>query len=128
MVTKKKVEEQGADEGVVARGRPGRRTVAERTQAVLALLGGKTSVDQLAKQYGVNPATVEGWRTEAMGGIEAALRQGDGASPRERELERRVLDLEDALKDVSVKYALAQRGIQEWKAASRPTPRRRSPK
>jgi len=114
-----------AGEGVT-RGRPGRRTMEERSQAVLELLSGRSSVDQLAKRYGVLPATVAGWKEQALAGIETALRQGDGGSPRERELERKVEGLEDALRDVSVKYALAQRGVEEWKATARPTPRGRS--
>lgn len=117
---------QGQPTEGVTRGRPGRRSAAERSAAVLELLGGKASVDQLAKRYGVLPATVEGWREDALVGIESALRQGDGRSKRERELEERVDELEDALRDVSVKYALAQRGIEEWKSTSRPTRRRRS--
>jgi transposase-like protein len=44
------------DEGVV-RGRPGRRTTEERTQAVLELLSGKASVDQLASRFGVQAST-----------------------------------------------------------------------
>jgi hypothetical protein len=94
----------------------------------MELLAGKASADQLAKRYGVLPATVTGWRDEAIGGIETALRQGDGGSPRERELERRVVELEETLKEVSLKYALASRGVEAWKATARPTPRRRSPK
>lgn len=133
MVMTKKAGEvaSGADvengEGAT-RGRPGRRSAAERTQAVLELLSGKASADQLARRYGVLPATVTGWRDNAVSGIEAALRQGEGGSPRERELEGRVAELEEALKDVSVKYALAQRGVEQWKATGRPTRRRRSAK
>src|ERR1051326_6894851 len=112
----------------VTRGRPGRRSASERKQAVLELLAGKASIDQLAKRYGVLPATVTGWRDEALAGIETALRQGDGGSPRERELEHRVEELEDALREVSLKYALASRGVEEWKSTARPTRRKRSPK
>ncbi len=124
MVMAKKTE--GTNESAssdVTRGRPGRRTAEERRQAVLELLSGKASVDQLAKRYGVLPATVTGWRDQALEGIESALRQGDGGSPRERALEREVSDLKDALSDVSVKYALALRGVEEWKATGRPTRR-----
>lgn len=132
VMAKKPVESQNnvsveGGEGVT-RGRPGRRSVAERTQAVLELLSGKASIDQLAKRYGVLPATVTGWRDDAIGGIESALRQGEGGSPRERELENRVGELEETLKEVSLKYALASRGVEEWKATARPTRRRRSPK
>jgi transposase-like protein len=131
MVMAKKGEERSGGRNLengegATRGRPGRRSAAERTQAVMELLSGKASVDQLAKRYGVLPATVTGWRDDAVAGIEEALRQGDGGSPRERELEHRVAELEDTLRDVSLKYALAQRGVEEWKSTARPTPRRRS--
>lgn len=133
MVMTKKASEQAANTNIengegLKRGRPGRRSVAERTQAVLDLLSGKSSLDQLAKKYGVLPVTVTGWRDGAISGIEAALRQGDGGSPRERELERRVVELEETLKEVSLKYALASRGVEEWKSTARPTRRRRSPR
>ncbi len=38
---------------------PGRRSAKERTEAVLALIGGKKSVDVLSKQFGVSVATIE---------------------------------------------------------------------
>jgi putative transposase len=69
------------------RGRPGRRSVGDRTDAVLALLAGKASVDRLALRYGVRKETIEGWRAEALAGEDAGLRHG-GTSPRERELEK----------------------------------------
>jgi transposase-like protein len=78
-------EERKEVDGAV-RGRPGRRSVEDRTEAVLALLAGKASVDQLAMRTGVRKETIEGWRAEALAGVEAALRHG-GKSPRERELE-----------------------------------------
>ena len=37
---------------VARRGRPGRRTAAERKQAVLQLLAGKATLDQLARRFG----------------------------------------------------------------------------
>lgn len=58
--------------------------------------------------------------------METALRHADGGSARERELERRVMELEETLKDVSLKYALASRGVEAWKATARPTRRGRS--
>jgi DNA-binding NarL/FixJ family response regulator len=71
------------------RARPGRRTVEERQQAVLDLLAGKATVDQIARRLGVQASTVEGWREDAMGGIAEALRRGSGKTPGELELERR---------------------------------------
>jgi transposase-like protein len=49
--------------GEVVRGRPGRRSTSERREAVMSILAGKASVDQVAKQYGVHVATVQGWVT-----------------------------------------------------------------
>ena len=48
------------------RGRPGRRSAEERTEAVLELLSGKASVDQIARRFGVRASTVEGWRDQAL--------------------------------------------------------------
>jgi transposase-like protein len=67
-------ERQEVDGG--QRGRPGRRSVQDRKDAVLQLLAGKATVDQLARQYGVRPETVEGWRADALAGVEEALRLG----------------------------------------------------
>jgi hypothetical protein len=64
----------------VKRGRLGRRTGKERREAVLALLAGKASADQLASQYGVLPATIVKWRDDA---IEVGMQTGNGPSPQE---------------------------------------------
>lgn len=80
----------------MTRGRPGRRSLAERREAVLSLLSGKASVDQLAQQSGVLPETVLGWRDAALEGISAALLQGDDSTERERALEKKVRELEAA--------------------------------
>ncbi len=37
------------------RSRPGRRSAADRTQAVLELLSGKATVEQLSRRFGVQP-------------------------------------------------------------------------
>lgn len=103
------------------RGRPGRRSVADRREAVLALLAGKASVDQLARQYGVLPQTVEGWRQQALAGIEQVLAQGDTRTPHERELERENRELRDLVSTLSVERALAIKAIDEWKRQSRPS-------
>jgi len=47
-------------------------------------------------------------------------------SVRERELERENQNLRDALADVSVKYAVAKKGIEEWKRTARPSKPARS--
>lgn len=103
------------------RGRPGRRTAEERRKAVLELLGGRASVDQLAKRYGVLPATIEGWRDEALGAIDEAMRRGSGKSERESQLEKENVALKDSLLEATMKVTLLQRAI-----ASRPSPPTRS--
>lgn len=93
---------ESASRPEVRRGRPGRRPVAERSEAVLALLSGKASVDQLATKYVVLPSTVGGWREAALKAISTALLQGDGRTEKERRLETEVSDLKEALGRVSV--------------------------
>lgn len=95
------------------RGRPGRRSVEDRASAVLELLSGKASIDQLARRFGVHPATVEKWRQDALDGMAVALRQGTGKSGRELELEKRIKDLERAFTDVAIKKELLERFLAE---------------
>jgi transposase-like protein len=98
------------------RGRPGRRSSEERTQAVLDLLGGKATVDQLGFRFGVQAQTIERWREQALAGIEGALREGTAESVRERELERQVRDLEKTVTSLAIQRELLQRAL-----ADRPT-------
>jgi transposase-like protein len=100
----------------VRRGRPGRRSSEERTQAVLDLLGGKATVDQLGFRFGVQAQTIERWREQALAGIEGALREGTAESVRERELERQVRDLEKTVTSLAIQRELLQRAL-----ADRPT-------
>jgi transposase-like protein len=93
------------------RGRPGRRSGEERTRAVLELLGGKASVDQLARRFGVQGATIERWREQALEGIERALREGTAESARERELVRQVSDLEKTVTSLAIQRELLQRAL-----------------
>ena len=107
--------------GEVTRGRPGRRSAAERREAVMALLSGKSSADQLARQYGVHADTVLGWRDAAVSAIEEAMVIGAGESSRERALEREVAQLRSALAQATLERAIAMQGVEEWKRASRPS-------
>ena len=99
--------------GDAVRGRPGRRSAEERTEAVLELLSGKATVDQLARRFGVRAATVEGWREQAMEGIGQSLRQGSGKSPRELELERDLASLEKAFTHLAIKHELVERALKD---------------
>lgn len=95
--------------------------MAERQDAVLRLLSGRASADQLGRQYGVLPETVLGWRDTALAAFESALRTGDGRTERERELEREVSDLKDALSRATVERSVAIRAVEEWKQQTRPS-------
>ena len=108
-------------DGDVSRGRPGRRSAKERMEAVLALIGGKKSVDTLAKQFGVSTATIESWRATALEGISEALRSGNEPSHRERSLERENASLKEALTDTSIQLALIKQAIKN-REAHRPSP------
>ena len=105
------------------RGRPGRRTTEDRTGAVLALLSGNASVDQLAARYGVQPATVEGWRQLALESFVVALRQGTAKSAEQVKLERELQDLREAFTDLAIRHELRERALKE-----RPSPPARSPR
>jgi transposase-like protein len=77
----------------------------------MELLGGKATVEQLARRYGVLPETVEGWRTEAVAAIEDALRRGDGRTERELELERENELLREAVTHGTIQVALMQKQL-----------------
>jgi transposase-like protein len=102
-------EETPSPEAPSVRGRPGRRSVEERRHAVLELISGKASIDQLAQRLGVLPSTIEGWRDEALEAITEALRRGTSKSPRELELERENASLREALVESTMRVTLLQR-------------------
>lgn len=111
----------GADTAApTERARPGRRTVEERQQAVLELFAGKATVDQIARRLGVHAATVEGWREDALGGVEQALRRGSGKTAAELELERKTRDLEKVVTTLSIQKCLLENAL-EAEREKRPT-------
>jgi transposase-like protein len=103
--------EHGSSSGG-ARSRPGRRSAEDREKAVLELMSGKATVDQLARRFGVQPATVEKWREEALEAVSAAMRRGSGKSARELELEKKLRGLEKAFTDLAIRHELVQRAIE----------------
>jgi transposase-like protein len=107
------------------RGRPGRRTVEERRRAVLELLGGKATVDQVAMRFGVLPQTVEGWRNDALAGIYAAMKQGTGKSARELDLEAEVEVLRETALNATMQVTLLQKAMGIKPRPSRPARSRR---
>jgi transposase-like protein len=61
-------------------------TVAQRREAVLALLRREEPATQLARRFGVSEQTLYRWRDEFLAGGEVALGQGkNGVDARERE-------------------------------------------
>jgi transposase-like protein len=104
----------------VVRGRPGRRSAADREEAVLELMSGLASVDQLARKFGVKPETIEGWRAEAVEGMREAMRRGTGRSEREAELERENRLLRETVTDSAIAQALLKRALEEERK-NRPT-------
>jgi transposase-like protein len=111
------------DEGGVVRGRPGRRSVEERTEAVLSVLSGKASVDQVALQYGVHADTVEKWKEEALKAVAESFRRGP--SPHERELAKQIDVLTGALTRQTMKAELLERALEMRGVPSLPTRSRR---
>jgi transposase-like protein len=89
-------------------------------QAVLELLAGKASVDQIARRHGVQAETVERWREVALEGLATSMRQGSGKSGRELALERELRDLEQVFTRVAMQKELLERALNE-----RPSPPRR---
>lgn len=102
------------------RARPGRRTVEERQRAVLELLAGKATVDQLARRLGVLPETIEGWRQDALAGVEEALRRGSGKTPRELELERELETLRKVVTKTAIQKCLLEQAL-DIERQKRPT-------
>ena len=95
------------------RGRPGRRSAEERTRAVLQILEGKASVDQIAQRFGVRSETVEKWRRDAVEAVTSAMRQGSAEPPEQRELEKKLKTLERAFTDLAIRHELVQKALAE---------------
>ena len=90
--------------GASWRGRPGRRTGEERTTAVMALLSGKATVDQLAARFGVHGEVIEKWRALALDAVAAVMRQGSSRSSRESDLEKKLKSLERAFAELAIRH------------------------
>ena len=99
----------GQDQTVV-RGRPGRRSAEDRTQAVLDLLAGKASVDAIARRLGVSEATVQGWRDEAAEAISATFRRGAKAAEQVA-LEKENKALREVVTDLTIQNTVMKRAL-----------------
>ena len=107
------------------RGRPGRRSAADRSEAVKALLSGKGSIEQLSQKYGVSQETIESWRAQALDAVEGAFRGGPATTDREKELEKQVSQMKSALTRTVMEKELLQQAL-DIERAKRPTGPRRS--
>lgn len=105
-------ERSGVEASTAGRRRPGRRSVEDRVGAVLEILGGKASVDQVATRFGVRPETVEGWRLDALESVGNAMRQGSGKTPREIELEKKLRQVEKAFTEVAIRKELLENALK----------------
>lgn len=117
------VKKQQAVEPV--RGRPGRRSAAERIEAVGALLAGKASVEQLALKYAVSQETIESWRAQGLEALEHGLRSGSAEPAGEREARRELEQVKAALTRAVMEKELLQQAL-EIERDKRPTGPRRS--
>ncbi len=102
------------------RGRPGRRSAAERTEAVRALLSGKASVEQLSQKYAVSQETIESWRAQGLEALEHGLRNGAAESGGEREARRELDQVKAALTRAVMEKELLQQAL-ELERRKRPT-------
>ena len=75
-------------------GRGSRFTKTQKTEAVLAVIGGKQTVSEVRREFGISAQTFTRWRSVALAGMEGALADKDDRSRREAELERKLDDAE----------------------------------
>ncbi|MDW8250565.1 MAG: transposase [Myxococcales bacterium] len=112
------VPDAAAEEGM--RGRPGKRSVEEKRQAVLDVLSGKATVAQVAKRLCVLPETVEGWRSDAIASMEAAFRQAPGATEEDRKLAAENAQLKRVVVKLEMQKELLENAL-ETERNKRPT-------
>lgn len=87
-------------------GRRSELTVAQRREAVVALLRREEPGAQLARRYGVSEQTLYRWRDEFLAAGEAALASGtkgqDGQSRRVAELERQIEKRDQVIGELTI--------------------------
>ena len=94
--------------------------VAQRREAVLALLRREEPATQLARRYGVSEPTLYRWRDDFLAAGEAALANGSGkkgADPRDR----RIAELEAQIEkrdQVIGEYTIANRILKKLSGQS----------
>ena len=113
-----------APAGASPRGRPQRPSLDAKEKAVLELLSGKATVEQITRRLNVTADTVEGWRAQALHGLSNGVRHG-GRSPREVELERELRSAKDALGKAMIYQQILEKKQEmlEARAKGFPLPR-----
>ena len=113
-----------APAGASPRGRPQRPSVDAKEKAILELLTGKATVEQISRRLNVTVDTVEGWRAQALAGVSNGLRYA-GRSPREAELERDLRSAKDALGKAMIYQQILEKKQEmlEARAKGFPLPR-----
>ena len=76
-------------------------------------------------RFGVLPQTVEGWREEALAGIDTAMKQGTGKSARELELEAENAVLRETALNAQIQVTMLQKAMGITPRPSRPARSRR---
>ena len=118
MARRKKAKKSESD--AVVRRRPGRRSVQERQEAVLELLAGKATVEQLATRLSVLPETIESWREEALAGMHSALAGGAAVRPPDPGVEKENVQLKRVVTKLVMQKELLENAL-EVERAKRPT-------
>lgn len=124
MSDEKKNLEPAEPEGIAGeeemRGRPGKRSIEEKRQAVLDLLSGKATIAQIAKRLCVLPETIESWRQDALAGMQAALRQGPTVSEEDKKLAAENAQLKRVVVKLEMQKELLENAL-ETERSKRPT-------
>lgn len=76
-------------------------------------MSGKASLAALARRFGVREGTIEKWCEQALESVARAMRQGDGPTGRERDLERELKALREAFTDLAIRHELRERAIKD---------------
>jgi transposase-like protein len=125
MSDEKKLSEEAvpsAGPGVEAetRGRPGKRSIEEKRQAVLDILSGKATVAQIAKRLCVLPETVESWKEDALAAMAGAFRQGPTQSDEDKKLATENAQLKRVVVKLEMQKELLENAL-EMERNKRPT-------
>lgn len=102
------------------RGRPGKRSIQEKQQAVLDVVSGKATVAQIAKRLCVLPETVESWKEDGLAAMEGAFRQGPSQSEEDKKLAAENAQLKRVVVKLEMQKELLENAL-ETERNKRPT-------